>query len=136
MTNKNIKINASVSVCEENGRTKVHPNPSQFWLFYSNLSSDRQQCCCFMLSAQVSDLLKCSMESLDRIYFPVNCARFSWLSAPRATRVHLQELVLASAKQPKFLQVPLPCYLSTDSKGAEARRFSVDSDQINLILLC
>lgn len=68
MTNKNIKINTSVSVCEENGRTKVHPKASQFWLFYSNLSSGRQQCCCF--------ILKCSMESLDRIYFAVNVQGF------------------------------------------------------------
>lgn len=96
-----------------------------------------------MLSAQVSDLLKGSMEILDRICFTVKCPRFSWLSAPRVTRVQPQQLVLASAKQPKFLQVPLSCCLSTDSKGAEARSFSVASDQnqfysalLNLWLLC
>lgn len=61
--------------------------------------------------------------------FCSECPRFSWLSAPRATRVHSQELFLASAKQPKFPQVPLPCYLSTDSKGAEARSFALDSNQ-------
>lgn len=121
MTNKNIKINTSVSVCEENGRTKVHPKPSQFWLLYSNLSSGREQCCCF--------ILKRSMESMGRIYFALKCPRFSWLSAPRATSVHSQELILASAKQPKLPQVPLSCYLSNDSKGAEARSFSVDSAQ-------
>lgn len=57
MTNKNIKINTSVSICEENGRTKVHLKPSQLWLFYSNFSSGRQQCCYFMLCALRSQML-------------------------------------------------------------------------------
>lgn len=138
MTNKNIRRNTSVSVCEDNGRTKVHPKHSQFWLLYSNLSSGRQQYCHFTLSAQVSDLLNALWKVWTGFILQLGVQGFlccqhrdthlymhgeGHLSCPHLSNIHFYTCLFLLS-------------LSQLQRQLRQRTFLMIQNKINLFLLC